>query len=148
MEKSRVNSESVDKYFTALVDLKNVLKYTTRVSLNGFCEENQLSKNLPSVLQKGGIIKCNTKGKYSEWEWTTIEPTKQMALKTIQLLGEANPPRKAKKITPIIIEKSKNYGGARVGSGRKTIIKEIELTTKKSIDVRLFFGLFSFTINI
>lgn len=96
MENNRVSPETIDKYFDCLVELRNILSYTSRISLEKFCEKNQLSKSFSAVLSKGGIIKCNVKGKYSEWEWTSIEPTKQMALKTIQMLSEYyNPTRKS-----------------------------------------------------
>ena len=144
----QVKELSIEKYYNALVDLKNVLSYTNRISLDDFCAKNQLSKNLPRVLQKGGIIKCITKGKYSQWEWTTIEPTKHMAVKAIQMLGASNPPRKPQQ-KRIVTDGRKLNGGARIGAGRKTKEEEIsEAITNKTIVVRLFFGLFTFTINI
>jgi hypothetical protein len=132
---SNVKELSIEKYYNALVELRNVLSYTNRISLNDFCAKKQLSKNLPNVLQKGGIIKCITKGKYSQWEWTTIEPTKQMAFKSIQMLGDFNPPRKPQQKT-VVIDKIK-------------LKQENLLDNKndKNIVIKLFFGLFSFTIN-
>jgi hypothetical protein len=94
MENTRVTNETIEKYFNCLVDLKNILSYTDRISMDNFCAKNNLSKSLPQILKKGGIIKCNAKGRYSQWEWTSIEPTRQMALKCVQMLGEYNPPRK------------------------------------------------------
>jgi len=93
MENNRVKEESIEKYYNALLELRNVLKYTNRISLDDFSIKNNLSKNLSKVLQKGGIIKCIKKGRFSEWEWTTIEPTNHMAVKVIQLLGDVNPER-------------------------------------------------------
>tara|TARA_R110000782_G_scaffold36199_1_gene86251 strand:- start:10 stop:459 length:450 start_codon:yes stop_codon:yes gene_type:complete len=149
MEKNRVKEASIQKYFNALVDLKNVLSYTNRISLNHFCEKNQLSKNLPRVLQKGGIIKCIVKGKYSQWEWTTIEPNKHMAVKSIQMLGILNPPRSTPQKTTAIIDGRKLNGGSRVGAGRKLKQEDVlQQVIKKTIDVRVFWGLFTFTINI
>lgn len=96
METNRIKEETIEKYYNALLELRNVLKYTNRISLDEFSVKNNLSKSLSKVLQKGGIIKCLKRGKYSEWEWTTIEPTTHMAVKTIQLLGANNQPRKRK----------------------------------------------------
>ena len=123
--KSNVQEVSIEKYFNALIDLKNVLSYTNRISLNEFCEKNKLSKNLPNVLQKGGIIKCTLKGKYSQWEWVSIEPNKHMAVKAIQMLGELNPPRT--KTT-------------------KTILKDENLKGNKKIVVNLFWGFIKFEL--
>ena len=144
---SGVSQTSIDKYYNALIELRNILSYTNRISLNDFCGKKQLSKNLPRVLQKGGIIKCNLKGKYSEWEWTTIEPTKQMAFKSIQMLGELNPPRKIQTIKTKIDNRKSNHGGYRENSGRK-IKEKTEIQTNKNINIKLFFGLISFNINI
>jgi hypothetical protein len=148
MENNRVKQETTDKYFKALVELRNVLRYTNRISLDDFSIKNNLSKNLSKVLQKGGIIKCLRRGRYSEWEWTTIEPTIHMAVKTIQLLGIENPPRKPH-LEPV---NKKPRGGYRENSGRKT--KEEELSKELSKDVKtkktsfsLFWGLISFKIE-
>jgi hypothetical protein len=151
--KLKVKEESIEKYYNTLLELRNVLSYTKRISMDAFCVKQQVSRNLAQVLQKGGIIKCLQKGKYSEWEWSTIEPTKHMAVKAIQLLGKANPPRKPqiKKLAETLLQndKRKTNGGKRVGAGRKTnASKEVKVEEKKSINIKLFFGLISFTINI
>lgn len=99
---NRVQEASVEKYYNALKELRNLLSYTNRISMNDFCEKNHLSKNLPNVLQKGGIIKCMNKGKYSQWEWISIEPNNHMAVKSIQMLGDLNPPRKKSTEKPIL----------------------------------------------
>lgn len=145
MENNRVSVETIEKYFNCLVELKKILSYTSRISLDDFCKRNNLSKSMPQVLSKGGIIKCKSKGRYSEWEWTTIEPTKQMALKTIQMLGDYNPPRKNKPI----IDGRKNNGGKRLNAGRKPKISETkESENNKTIKFVLFWGLFTFYFNI
>ena len=123
---NRVKEISIEKYYDALIELKKVLNYTNRISLDDFCTKNHLSKNLPRVLQKGGVIKCITKGKYSQWEWTTIEPTKQMAVKSIQMLGLMNPPRKKSK--------------------EKPILKDEEQKRNKKMCVSLFWGLIKFEL--
>ena len=150
IQNTNVQTETLDKYFSALTELYTVLSYTNRVSLNEFSEKKQLSKNLSKVLQKGGVILCLKKGRFSEWKWNTIPPTKQMALKAIQTLGDFNPPRKRQVKKEIILEVKKPIrGGYRKGAGRKT--KEVELQNikeEKSINVKLFFGLISFNINL
>ena len=73
-----------------------------------------------------------------------------MALKTVQELGEANPPRKKQIEKEEIIEIKKPLrGGYRKGSGRKT--KQVELQNlkeEKSINIKILFGLISFNINL
>lgn len=146
MENNRVKDQTIEKYFNALVELRNVLKYTNRISLDEFSVKNNLSKNLSKVLQKGGIIKCLKRGRFSEWEWTTIEPTNHMAVKTIQLLGVENPPRKTQIKKEI---KVNTRGGLRPNSGRKTKEEEVkELIKDKKIKVVLFWGLFTFHFNL
>jgi hypothetical protein len=145
MENNRVKQETIDKYFKSLVELRNVLKYTNRISLDEFSVKNNLSKNLSKVLQKGGIIKCLKRGRFSEWEWTTIEPTTHMAVKTIQLLGLENPPRKTELKTAV----KQTRGGYRPNSGRKTKEEEsLKAIKTKTITITLLWGLISFNINI
>ena len=131
---NRVKEISIEKYYNALIELKKVLNYTNRISLDDFCAKNQLSKNLPRVLQKGGVIKCITKGKYSQWEWTTIEPTKQMAVKSIQMLGILNPPRKKAEIKPTLENKKTKE------------IKSLPINENKKILISLFWGLIKFEL--
>jgi hypothetical protein len=99
------------------------------------------------------ICICITKGKYSEWTWNTIEPTKQMAVKSIQMLGQLNPPRKPRvKQTKVILNKR---GGARPNSGRpKKIVIENEVKDNKLCNVKnknisfsIFWGLIKFNFN-
>jgi hypothetical protein len=145
MENNRVSTETIEKYYDCLVELKNLLSYTSRISLDDFCKRKNLSKSVPQVLSKGGIIKCITKGRYSEWQWTSIDPTKQMALKTIQMLGEYNPPRKKQPIKKHV----ETRGGARPNSGRKTKQQEVQnILENKKIKVVLFWGLFTFYFNV
>jgi hypothetical protein len=144
--KNNVKIESIEKYYNCLVELHKVLNYTNRISLDDFCIKNNISKNLPRVLQKVGIIKYTLRGKYSQWEWTSIEPTKQMAVKSIQMLGIMNPPRK-KIETEILKDGRVKNGGARLNSGRK--IKQVEIieTNKnKKIMFTLFWGLIKFEL--
>ena len=145
MENNRVSPETIDKYYDCLVELKNLLSYTSRISLDGFCKRKNLSKSFSQVLSKGGIIKCTVKGKYSEWEWTSIDPTKQMALKAIQMLSEYNPPRKRvyQKKT-VLVEKEINKTSKEKNDDPK---KEV-LERQKYINIKLFWGLISFNINI
>ena len=124
--KTNASEETIKKYFETLNLLHSILLNTKNVSMLRFSENNNISKNLSTVLSKGGIIKNIKKGKYVEWEWTSIKPTREMAIKTIKLLTEENPERKPR-------------GGSRIGSGRKT--KKVENTYLKGYTTKYFFGL-------
>ena len=91
---TRATEETIKKYFIALNLLHSILKNTKNISMMKFSETNQLSKGLSTVLSKGGIIRNTKKGRYGEWEWISIYPTREMAIKTIKMLSEINPERK------------------------------------------------------
>ena len=133
--KTKATQENIVKYFNTLKKLNETLNLTGRISMLKFSEQNNVSKNLSTVLQKGGIIKLTGRAKTSNWEWTTIPPTREMAIKVLQQMGLLNPPRKENK-----------RGGKREGSGRKT--KKIENMKLDSYTVRMFFGLIKINIKL
>lgn len=134
--KTRATEENVLKYYNALKDLNVILKSTKVLSMLRFSEQRNLTKNLSTVLQKGKVIKLIKKGKYSEWEWTTIEPTREMAIKVLQELALLNPPRKKKEP---VIKPIKN----KVGRPRKTP----SVKTISHYSVKLFFGVINIKVR-
>jgi len=129
---TRATEQNILKYLQVLRDLKLILDNTSRLSMFEFSKKYQVTKNLSTVLQKGGIIKLINKGRYTQWEWTSIEPNRNMAIKTLQELAKFNKPRKKqiKKIKGISVEPKK--------------LKE------KVIDyyeIKMFFGLITFKIK-
>ncbi len=142
---NRVKQISIEKYFEALTKLHNTLSYTDRISMDEFCVENNLSKNMPRVLQRGGIIKCTRKGKYSLWEWTSIEPTKHMAVKCIQNLGIYNPPRKSQQLTLNVDEKA-NTDIKVVTRRRRKTVEPLPVKQKKNFLISMFWGFFKIEI--
>jgi hypothetical protein len=78
------------KYLEVLKDLKLILDNTAYLSMHKFTKQHNVSKNLGTVLQKGGIIRLISKGQTSKWEWIGIEPNKYMAEKTLQELNAIN----------------------------------------------------------
>lgn len=93
---TKATDQNIEKYLKVLKELKMILDNTPHVSMLKFSENHNVTKNLSTVLQKGGIIKLLKKGRYTEWEWVSIEPNKHMAIKTLQELSKLNPPRKNK----------------------------------------------------
>lgn len=136
---NRVKEVSIEKYYNALTDLNRVLSETDRMSMDAFCATKSISKNLPKVLQKAGIIKCKRKGKYSLWEWTSIEPTKHMAVKCIQKLGDFNPPKQTDITKPISDVKVPRRR-------RKKVVEPIPIKENKKILFSLIWGLFKIEI--
>ena len=132
-EKTQALEENIVKYFEALKKLHIILSATNRISMMKFSEDNKLSKSLSTVLSKGGVIVCMKKGKFSEWKWNTILPSRQMAVKVLQELSSVNPERKTR-------------GGKRDGSGRKT--KSEENKFLESYTVKLLFGLIKINIKL
>lgn len=134
--RNRVKEVSIEKYYNALMDLNRILTATDRMSMDAFCATKSISKNLPKVLQKAGIVKCKRKGKYSLWEWTSIEPTKHMAVKCIQRLGDYNPPRKDEQLK-LNMEENVNVVPRR---RRKKVVEPIPIKENKKILFSLFWG--------
>ena len=123
--KTQATEENILKYLEALKRLHIILGATNRLSMFKFSVTNNLSKNISTVLKEGGVIKCLKKGKGSEWEWTSIPPNREMAIRLLKGLANYNPPRTAYQ------KKEKNNS--------VNIIKKT-LTVKKSF----FWGLYKF----
>ena len=132
---TQATQENILKYYNALKKLYNVLQLTGKISMLKFSEQNNVTKSLSTILQKGGLIKLTGKGRASNWEWTTIDPTREMAIKVLKELATINPPRESKK-----------RGGKRDGAGRKT--KAIENRILDSYTIILFFGLIKINIKL
>ena len=129
---TRATEKNILKYLQVLKDLKLILDNTPYLSMLNFSEKHKVTKNLSTVLQKGGIIKLTKKGRYSQWQWTSIEPNKQMAIKTLQELSKLNPPRKK--------QPKKEF----------TLFDKPKKIKEKVIDhyeVKMFFGLMTFKIK-
>jgi hypothetical protein len=132
--KTQATQENILKYLNVLKVLHHLLSYSKRISMLDFSVRNKVTKNLSTVLSKGGIIKCIKSGRNSEWEWASIEPTREMAIKVLQELATLNPERK------------NNQGGKRENSGRKT--KEVENRKLESLTMKLLFGLIKINITL
>ena len=112
--------------------MKLILDNTSRLSINDFCKKQNVTTNLGVVLRKGGIIKLIQKGRYTQWEWISIEPNRNMAIKTLQELTKLHRPKKKqiKKIKGISVEPKKQ---------KEKVIDYYE--------IKMFFGLITFKIK-
>ena len=123
--KTRATEENIVKYVNTLQKLKTILDNTNNLSMLKFSENNNVTKNLSTVLQKGGVIKLVSRGRFPKWEWTTIEPNRHMAIKVLQELSKLNPLR----------ERS---------------VKKVKKINKQELnyyEVKTFFGLITFRIK-
>lgn len=127
--KTRARKENIDKYEAVLKILFHRLRYDKQLSMFKFSQEYNVSKNLSTVLSKGGIIKNLKRGRSTQWEWVSIEPNKDMAVKVLTELGKLNPPRKR--------------GGKREGAGRPKGSVNVK-STKKVIKKTFLWGLYSY----
>jgi hypothetical protein len=143
---NRVKEVSIEKYYNALLDLNSILTATDRMSMDAFCAKNNISKNLPKVLQKAGIIKCKRKGKYSLWEWTSIDPTKHMAFKCLQKLGDFNPPRKSEQLELNMEENVATDVKVVTRRRRKKVVEPLPIKENKKVLFSLFWGFFKVEI--
>jgi hypothetical protein len=134
--KTRATEENILKYYNALKDLNVILKSTKVLSMLRFSEQRNLTKSLSTVLQRGKVIKLLKKGKYSEWEWTTIEPTRDMAIKVLQELSSLNPPRKVGRPRKLVSQSKTNT--IKIKSKEKTIV---------GYKVNLLFGLIKLNVK-
>jgi prophage tail gpP-like protein len=129
------------KYLKALRELHLILSNTNRLSMTKFSDKHKVSKRIASILQKGRVIKCTRKGKYSEWVWTTIQPNIEMARKVLIELAQIQQSQvkaRAKKTVTTINLENKN----------KTV--RIKKQTDKSIvgyRVNLLFGLIKLNVK-
>tara|TARA_R110000851_G_C12661210_1_gene521451 strand:+ start:74 stop:487 length:414 start_codon:yes stop_codon:yes gene_type:complete len=131
--KTSATEESIVKYYKVLKNLHLILTNTSRISMLEFSTRNNVTKNLSTVLQKGGIIELSKSGRSPEWKWTSIEPTREMAIKVHIELSKLNPPRK------------ESRGGKREGAGRKT--KELENRYLDSITFKIFWTTIKINLN-
>lgn len=136
---TQATPDNILKYYNALKKLHNVLQLTDKISMLKFSEQNKISKSLSTVLQRGGVIKLNGKGRATSWEWSSIEPTREMAIRVLKELAIINPPRETSC-------KIKNRGGKREGAGRKA--KSVENRYLESYTIRMFFGLVKINIKL
>lgn len=94
VENTMATESNILKYYDALKSLHFLLQNTNRISMFDFSVKNKVTKNLSTVLQDGKIIKLVKRGRYSEWEWVSIEPTREMAIRVLKELAKFNPERK------------------------------------------------------
>ena len=128
--KNQQREETILKYFEIIKRLHEILKYTNKISMFEFCKKNNVSKHFTTALQKGGIIK-NSGGKAGsrDWEWnTTIPPTREMAIRTIEEFDKLNEGR-----TKVM--------------ARKTKREEATTLRVKLYTISLFWGLFNIKIK-
>ena len=135
---TRATEENIVKYFNTLKNLHLILQNTRKISMLDFSINNNVTKNLSTVLQKGGIIQLSKVGRSPEWKWTSIPPTREMAIKVLQELTKLNPPRNKP-------EPKKQRGGKRDGAGRKT--KSIENRYLDNITFKLFWITIKIQLN-
>jgi hypothetical protein len=130
--KTRATEENIVKYLNVLQELKIILDNTNHLSMLKFSEKHNVTKNLSTVLQKGGVIELISRGRFPKWKWTTIQPNKHMALKVLQELSKLNPPRKSK---------------VKKGKTDNATIKLEQKSTINYYEVKVFFGLITFKIK-
>lgn len=131
MEDTRATEENIVKYYNVLKSLYAILQDTNVISMNTFSVNHNVSKNISTILQSGGIIKLKSKGRYAEWEWIGIEPTREMSIKVLKEFVKFNPARKR---TPAHTTSNKTV----VASAEKHVIR---------YDIRLLFGLITIKIK-
>lgn len=84
---NKIIEDREEKYLKMLQELKIILDNTSYINMTKFVNNYRVSTNVIKVLVDGGIAKCIKKGRYPEWEWTTIQPNIHMAKR---LINESN----------------------------------------------------------
>ncbi len=83
-------NETTLKCLNALVELKDLLKYTEKIPLRKFFADKKLNQRIGTVLVNGGIIKnLGSRGLSAKYVWNTIEPNYKMAEEVIKRANEA-----------------------------------------------------------
>lgn len=80
----------IAKYLIALRDLRVVLRHTEKMNITDFLREHQLSSNLSTVLQEGGVIAKVGGNKAATWRWITVEPSREMAIRALDSMSLQN----------------------------------------------------------
>lgn len=81
----------------ALKDLHLILQHTDKINMAEFCKKNKINKAFGWQAQKWGLIKqTGTKGRGSRWKWTTITPTREMAMEVYDRLLDLSKKYEAK----------------------------------------------------
>jgi hypothetical protein len=129
---TRATEGNILKYLGVLKSLKLILDNTSKLSMMSFSENNNVSKNLSTVMQRGGVIKMTKQGRYPEWKWISIEPNRHMAIKVLKEFTKLNPPRERKE------------------NKQKTLFdkqEQIKQQIVKYYEIKFFFGLITFKIR-
>lgn len=131
----RIQDKTIDKAFNYLEELHHVLTITDVVNLQKLSTVHKVSKNYGTLLMKNNLL---IKTKNGAMRWTTIEPTREMAIELVKRSNEYQRNLKEKK------EENKeqvamNFTKKEIS---KTVIPARENKTKKTFN--LFWGLLKF----
>lgn len=133
--KRRIQDKTIDKAFNYLEELHHVLTITDVVNLQKLSTVHKVSKNYGTLLMKNNLL---IKTKNGAMRWTTIEPTREMAIELVRRSNEYQRDLKDKK------EENKeqvamNFTKKEIS---KTVIPTKEKQTKRTFN--LFWGLLKF----
>ena len=158
----RNQEQLILKYFDILKKLKIILDNTSHLSMKSFVSKNKC-QHLSVVLQEGKIIKKISGVSYGEWEWISIEPNRDMAIRTLQKLTsirdlktekiqkikEAEKAKQIKLVEPIVLDTIKPKKEKTTQPAKKTVEpnKKVETKTLDYYEVKFFFGLITIKIK-
>ena len=81
----RIQDKTIDKAFNYLEELHHVLTITDVVNLQKLSTVHKVSKNYGTLLMKNNLL---IKTKNGAMRWTTIEPTREMAIELVKRSNE------------------------------------------------------------
>lgn len=148
--------ENVLKYFNFLKKMKLILDNTDTIKMTSFVSKNNCSIYTPSVLRDGKIIESTRNGKATKWKWISIEPNRDMAIRTIQKITaindeetekrkkkrEAQRAKEIKVVEPITLDTKKPKKTERVIPSKKTKTKTLDY-----YEIKFFFGLITLKVK-
>jgi hypothetical protein len=161
MEKNATSRQTsqyrVEKYLKALIKMHEQIKSPRAFNMQNFMEENSLSTNLGTILQKEKmILKIGENKRTPVYKWNTIPPNIHMTIKILDEMKKYNAEWKKSREIPKVsntqkVLKLEGSSGTRSAvanivvkeSAKKRIVKQKQVTPEiKLREVSLLWGLF------
>lgn len=145
--KKESQEEMERKYLQALKDLKNLLSYTSMVSISKFTLQNNLNVGFGKVITEGGIVKREGKGRSTRNHWNTnVEPNLQMAKKVMSELTKINEKQRLDR-NKSVTKTQKTSNRSRTASERFDIYRNVLIELKETATNGRELSTMKFTAN-
>ena len=131
----RIQDKTIDKAFNYLEELHHVLTITDSVNLTKLSTVHKVSRNYGTLLLKNNLL---VKTKSGAMRWSTIEPSREMAIELVRRANEYS--------INSIAKRNENKEQVAMNFTKKEISKTVSSAKEKQIKktFNLFWGLLKF----